>query len=327
LFNDARRRLAFAVTAILLALSPTYSQDFPNDQKIRLIVPVQPGAMADSLARVFAQKVNERTGTIVVVENKTGANGMLAANEVAKSSPDGLTVLLGFQGTNAVLPHLDPKLPYKPLTDFAPVVQLASTPVVLVVNPSFPAKTMKEFVEIVMNKPGGYSYASAGFGTTHHLAAELFNVTVGAKLVGVNYRGAAPANTDVIAGHVPIAFDNLGNAMNNVRAGKVRALAVASEKRAPQLPEIPTMAEAGVPNVVVSPWFALFVPAGSPKDAIAWLNKQANEIFSAPDVRDQFARQGVALPLGTPEGLGALVENEYKKWGEVVRKANITLPQ
>ena len=175
-------------------------------------------------------------------------------------------MLIGFQGTQAVLPHLDPKLPYKPLTDFAPVVWVASAPCVLVVHPSFPAKTVKEFVEIVKQKPGGYSYASAGFGTTHHLAAELFKIAADVNLVGVTYRGAAPANQDVIAGHIPIVFDNLGNAMNNIHAGNVRALAITAAERAPQIAEVPTMAEAGVPNVVVSSWFALFVPAGTPKE-------------------------------------------------------------
>jgi tripartite-type tricarboxylate transporter receptor subunit TctC len=323
-------RFAVAASAVLLALSPALSpalgQNFP-DQPIRLMVPTPAGGMADILSRVFAQKVKANSGATVIVENKTGANGVLAADTVAKSAPNGLTVLIGFQGTNAVLPHLDPKLPYKPLTDFEPVVLVASAPCVLVVHPSFPAKTVKEFVAIVKQKPGGYSYASAGFGTTHHLAAELFKIAADVNLVGVTYRGAAPANQDVIAGHIPIVFDNLGNAMNNIHAGHVRALAVTTASRAPQLPDVPTMAEAGVPNVVVSSWFALFVPAGTPKEAIAWLNKQANDAFSAPEVREQFARQGVALPLGTPEALGAHVAAEYKKWGEVVRKANITLPQ
>jgi tripartite-type tricarboxylate transporter receptor subunit TctC len=319
--------LCFAFSAgMLLALAPARAQNFP-DQPIRIIVPTPAGGMADILSRVLAQKIKEQSGATVVVENKTGANGMLAAEYVAKAAPNGLTLLLGFQGTNAVLPHLDPKLPYKPLTDFTPVVLVASAPCVLVVHPSFPAKTVKEFVEIVKAKPGGYSYASAGFGTTHHLAAELFKIAAGVDITGVTYRGAAPANQDVIAGHIPIVFDNLGNAMNNIHAGTVRALAITAEQRAPQILEVPTMAEAGVPDVVVSSWFALFAPAGTPKQAIVWLNKQANIAFSVPEVREQFARQGVTLPLGTPEALGAHVETEYKKWGEVVRTAHITLPQ
>ena len=184
-------RFAVAASAVLLALAPARGQGFP-DQPIRVIVPTQAGGMADILSRVFAQKVKEQSGATVIVENKTGANGVLAADHVAKSPANGLTVLIGFQGTQAVLPHLDAKLPYKPLTDFAPVVWVASAPCVLVVHPSFPAKTVKEFVEIVKQKPGGYSYASAGFGTTHHLAAELFKIAAEVNLVGVTYRAPRP---------------------------------------------------------------------------------------------------------------------------------------
>jgi tripartite-type tricarboxylate transporter receptor subunit TctC len=312
-----------ATVATLVAATPAPSQGFP-DQPIRIIVPTPAGASADTLARVFAQRVK---GATIVVENKTGANGVIGADFVAKSQPNGLTLLIGHQGTNAVLPHLDPKLPYKPLIDFTPVMLVSSVPCVLAVHPSFPAKTVKEFIDVVKQKPGGYSYASAGFGTTHHLAAELFKLAAAVDIAGVTYRGAAPANQDVIAGHVPIVFDNLGNAMNNIRAGNIRALAVTTTERSPLLPDVPTMAEAGVPNVVVAAWFALFAPAGTPPEAIAWLNKQANEVYSAPEVRDQFARQGVSLPLGTPQALGAHVAAEYAKWGDVVRKANITLPQ
>ena len=318
--------LPLAVAALLAVLTPAQSQGFP-DQPIRIIVPTPPGGMSDILSRMVAQKIKEQSGATVVVENKTGANGVIATDYVAKSPPNGLTVLLGHQGTLAVLPHLDAKLPYKPPTDLAPVVLLAAAPCVLVVHPSFPAKTVKEFVEIVKAKPGGYSYASAGFGTTHHLAAELFKIVAGVDITGVTYRGAAPANQDALAGHIPIVFDNLGNAMGNIHAGKMRALAITSEQRAPQIADVPTMAEAGVPNMVVSSWFALFVPAGTPKEAIAWLNKQVNEAFSTSAVREQFAKQGVSLPVGTSEALGNLVETETKKWGDVVRKANITLPQ
>ncbi len=231
------RALAVTLAAALGGAlpGPAGAQPYPS-QPIRIIVPTQAGGMSDILSRVFAQKVKERTDATVVVENKTGANGVLAADHVAKSAPNGLTVLIGFQGTQSVLPHLDPKLPYKPLTDFAPVVLVASAPCVLVVHPSFPAKTVKEFVEIVKEKPGGYSYASAGFGTTHHLAAEMFKIATGVDLVGVTYRGAAPANQDVIAGHMPIVFDNLGNAMNNIHAGNVRALAITAAARAPPHP-------------------------------------------------------------------------------------------
>ena len=217
-------------------------------QPIRIIVPTQSGGMADILSRVFAQKLKERTNATVVVENRTGANGVLAADLVAKSTPDGYTIFIGFQGTQSVLPHLDPKLPYDPAKDFAPIILLATAPCVLVVHPAFPARTASELVALAKQKPGAYSYASAGFGTTHHLAAELFKVATGVEITGVTYRGAAPANQDVIAGHIPIVFDNIGNAMNNIRAGAVRPLAITATARSRLLPDVPTMAEAGIPG-------------------------------------------------------------------------------
>jgi tripartite-type tricarboxylate transporter receptor subunit TctC len=199
-------------------------------------------------------------------------------------------------------------------------------PAVLVVNPSFPARTVKELVELAKAKPGAYSYASAGFGTTHHLAAEMFKVAAGIDLTGVTYRGAAPANQDLIAGHVPIAFDNLGLAVNNIRNGGVRPLAITAKERSPLLPDVPTMAEVGYPNVVAQSWFALFVPAKTPRNAIDWLNRQANEVFADPALREQFQQQGLNLTLGSPEALGQHVVEETQRWGDVIRKAGITLP-
>ena len=295
-------------------------------QPIRIIVPAPSGGMADILSRVFAQKLKERTNATVVVEIPTGANGGLAADLVAKSTPDGYTIFIGFQGTQSVLAHLDPKLPYDPAKDFAPIILLATAPCVLVVHPAFPARTASELVALAKQKPGAYSYASAGFGTTHHLAAELFKVATGVEIAGVTYRGAAPANQDVIAGHIPIVFDNIGNAMNNIRAGTVRPLAITATARSRLLPDVPTMAEAGFPDIVVASWFALFAPAKTPTSHIAWLNAQANEIFSAPEVRRHFDEQGVTFPLGTPGALAAQVEAETKRWGEVIQKAGIKLP-
>lgn len=305
--------------------SLAHAQGYPN-RPIRIIVPTQPGGVSDILSRAFANQVQRLTGAVVIVENRTGANGELAAEYVAKSAPDGYTVYLGFQGTQSVLPHVEPNLPYDAARDFAPVVLLATSPSVLVVHPSFPARTVKELVDLAKAKPGLYSYASAGFGTTHHLAAEMFKLAAGVDLTGVTYRGAAPANQDVIAGHVPIEFDNLGLAVNNIRGGLVRPLAITSKERSPLLPDVPTMAEVGYPSVVATAWFAFFVPAQTPQAAIEWLNRQANKAFSDPSVRNQFEQQGLALPLGSPESLGRYVAGETERWGEVIRKANIKLP-
>ena len=328
-FNAALRIAARLMVVIAMMpfafVGASQAQDYPT-RPIRIIVPTQPGGMSDILSRLYAQKLAERTGATVVVENKTGANGVLAADYVAKSAPDGYTIYLGFQGTQSVLQHLDPKLPYDPAKDFAPVVLLASNPSILAVHPSFPARTVKEFVEVVKAKPGTYSYASAGFGTTHHLAAELFKLAADVDIAGVTYRGAAPANQDVIAGHVPIVFDSIGNAMTNVRAGTVRALAVTATERSPMLPDVPTMAEAGYPDVISAAWFAFFVPAKTPPSVVDWLNQHANDIFGAPDIRERFANQGVALPLGSAARLGGYVAEETRRWGDLVRKAHIQLP-
>ena len=221
-------------------------------------MPTPPGGLSDLFSRVFAQRLGETTKATAIVENKTGANGIIAANYVAKSDPDGYTVYLGFQGTQSVLQHLDPNLPYDSAKDFAPVVLLATGPSVLVVNPAFPAKTVSELVAIARSKPGSLSYASAGIGTTAHLVAEQFKLATGTDIVGVTYRGAAPANQDVIAGHVPMTFDNLRNAAGNIKQGLVRPLAITSAQRSPLIPDVPTMVEAGISGVQADAWFAFF---------------------------------------------------------------------
>jgi tripartite-type tricarboxylate transporter receptor subunit TctC len=321
-------RLVYAfVTALGLAAAaanPAAAQDFPN-RPIRIIVPTVPGGMSDVLSRTFATKLTERTGHTVTVENRTGGAGVIAANYVAKSPADGYTIYLGFHGTQSVLQHLDPKLPYDPAKDFAPVVFLTTGPNVLVVHPSVPAHSVQELVALAKAKPGSLTYASAGLGTTPHLIAEQFKLHAGIEIVGTHYRGAAPANQDVIAGHVPLTFDLIGNAMGNIREGRFRALAISADKRSPVLPDVPTFGEAGYPDVVAGAWFAFFVPAGTPPAAIAWLNRQANEIFQSPEVAERFRAQGMLLPLGPPERLGKHVEAETLRWGDVIRRAGIKL--
>ncbi len=320
-----RHALALAVLAALTAAAvPVRSQDFPN-RPVRIIVPTAPGGMSDILSRAFAAKVQDRTGKVIVVENRTGANGVLAADYVAKSAPDGYTIYLGFRGTNSVLQHLDAKLPYNPDKDFAPVVFLATGPTVLVVHPSVPANTVKELIALAKTKPGGLSYASAGIGTTPHLVAEQFKLYTGTDITGVQYRGAAPANQDVLAGHVPMTFDLIGNAMNNIKEGKFRALGLTARQRSPLLPDVPTMQEAGLPEMEAGAWFAFFAPAGTPHAAIDWLNREANAIFTASDVSGRFTNAGMTLPLGSPESLGKHVEADSKRWSEVIRKAGIKL--
>lgn len=316
----------FFAACLVLASGPTAAaQDYPQ-KPIRIIVPTQAGGMSDMLSRVFAQKVTERTKATVVVENRTGANGVLAADYVSKSEPDGYTVYLGFQGTQSVMQHLDPKLSYNPDKDFASVSLIALGPAVLMVNAAFPAKSVSELVALAKEKPGAYTYASAGFGTTHHLAAEMFKLAAGVDIAGITYRGAAPANQDVMAGHVPIIFDTIGLAVNSIRSGSVRPLAITAAERSPLLPDVPTLAELGYPQVVAASWFAFFVPARTPRTVIDWLNKQANDIFTSEDLRAQFAGMGFMLAPGTPESLQAHVEAETRRLGDVIKKTGMKLP-
>jgi tripartite-type tricarboxylate transporter receptor subunit TctC len=322
---DRWRYVFAAILGLVVAtVAPAEGDEFPN-RAIRIVVPTAPGGMSDLLSRTFATKVMERAGSTVAVENRTGAAGVIAATYVAKSAPDGYTIYLGFHGTQSVLQHLDPKLPYDPAKDFAPVVFLATGPNVLVVHPSLPVNSVQQLVVLAKTKPGTLAYASAGIGTTPHLIAEQFKLHAGVDITGLQYRGAAPATQDVLAGHVPMTFDIIGNALSNIRAGKLRALAITAAVRSPLLPDVPTMAEAGYPGVEAGAWFAFFVPTGTPDAAVAWLNKQANEIFSLPDINAQFTSQGMILPLGSPALLHDHVAADTQRWGDVIRRAGIKL--
>jgi len=313
--------LSAAVMAVATAL-PTAAQDYPS-QPIKIIVPTAPGGVADIVGRAFAQKLNE-AGKTAVVENKTGAGGAIAADSVAKSPPDGYTVYVGFHATNAILPHLQ-KLNYNPETDLVPVTIAAKTANVLVVNPSVPAKTMKELIDYAKANPGKLTFASQGNGSTGHIVGEQFKSAAAIDIGHVPYRGAAPAAQDLIAGHVTMLFDVLTTAVPQIQSGKVRAIAIADSKRAASLPDVPTVAEAGLPELESGPWFGFFVPAKTPKPVIDWLYAEAKKAFSSPDVQAQFAKQNLTAMLASPEDTRKFVAGEYKRWGDVIKKADIKL--
>jgi len=322
------RRVLFAAVAAFAAAVPAAAQDKPGDypnRPIRVIAPAPPGGMIDIVSRVFAQKVSERTKHSVVVENRSGGNSAIGADLAAKARPDGYTLLMGFHGTNAVLPHLDPKLPFDPAKDFAPIVLLAVGPSVLLVHPSVPATSVKELVALAKAKPGALSYASFGNGTSAHLMAEQFKLYAGLDIIHIPYRGAAPATQDVVAGNVPMMFDVIGTAVSYVRDGRLRPLAVTSAARSAVLPDVPSIAESGYPEFESGAWFGLFAPAQTPEPIIAWLNREANLAFAEPDVRQRFDSQGMVLPLGSPEQLRAHVEADSRRWADVVRRAAIKL--
>ena len=325
--NNARHRcvvlLAAASALWHMAVVPTQAQEYPS-KPVRIIVPTAPGGMADLLSRAVAQKMPAATKQPVIVENRTGGGGIIGAEAAAKSPPDGYTLFTGFHATHAILQHLT-KLPYDPARDFSPIILMASVPNVLVVHPSVPAKSVNELIALARSRRGELTYASQGVGSSGHIAGELFKLTTKADIVHVPYKGAAPALQDLIGGHVIMMFDIMPFALPNMRSGKVRALAVATAARVAVAPNLPTMAEAGLPGIEGGAWFALFAPTGTPQPVIEWWNREARRALSEPDARERFVSQGTLLPLGTPEALGAHVAAESQRWGRVIRAAGIKL--
>lgn len=314
----------FAVALMLGAIAPGHGQEYPA-KPVRIIVPLAPGGLADQLARVVAQKTTATVKQTVFVDNRTGGGGIIGAEIAAKTVPDGYTLFTGFHATQAVLPHLYAKLPYDPVKDFDPVILMATVPNVLVVHPTLPVKSVKELVALAKARRGDLTYASQGVGSSGHIAGELFRMATQTDIVHVPYKGAAPALQDLIGGHVMMMFDITTFALPNVRAGKVRALAVATGARLAVIPELPTMAEAGLPGVEGGAWFALFAPARTPRAVIDWWNRETRRVFSDPEARERFVSQGATLPLGTPEALGAFVAADTQRWGRVIRSAGIKL--
>jgi tripartite-type tricarboxylate transporter receptor subunit TctC len=319
---------AALVAALFFCLSgvttnPVAAQGYPS-RPIKIIVSTPPGGIADLVGRTLAQKLSE-SGKTAVVENRTGGGGAIGAEAAAKSAPDGYTLYVSNHQTNAVLPHLMSKLPYDPLKDFAPVLHATVSSNILVVHPSVPAKTVQELVAYAKANPGKLTYASQGMGSSGHIVGEQFKRLAGVEITHVPYRGAAPAIQDLVAGHVTMMFDIVPLARTQMAGGKVRALAVASKQRSPAVPDVPTMAEAGFPQIEGGPWFGFVAPAKTPREIVDLLNAEGRKAFSAQDVRDRFVAQGIQLPLGTPEDYGAFIAAEHKRWGEIVRGAGIKL--
>ena len=316
-----RRAFLIATSAGLAAgIMPLRAQDYPN-RPIRIIVPLAAGGMADILARTIAAKLSE-AGHTAVVENRTGGSGVIGADAVAKSPADGYTLLMGLHATQAILVHLQ-KLPYDPARDFAPVIHAATVPNVLLVHEGVPATSLRELIAYAKANPGKLTFASQGNGSTGHMIGEQFKAMAGIEITHVPYRGGAPASQDLLAGHVSMLFDIVPLAVSNLQSGKVRALALCAAERVKVLPDVPTIAEAGLPGMEAGAWFGLFAPAGTPPGAIAWMNGEAKKAFDVSDTRDRFAGQGALLPLGPPEAFGAHVAAETERWGALIRRAGI----
>jgi tripartite-type tricarboxylate transporter receptor subunit TctC len=310
--------LGSTVPAASLA-GPSLAQGTYPERPITLVVPFPAGGSTDLVARVVAERMGKELGQSIIVENRGGAGGNIGSAAVAKADPDGYTILMGTVATHALNPALYRKMPYDAVADFAPVALLVVVPNVLVVNPGFPAKNVQELIALLKAKPGEYSYASSGNGTPLHLSGELFKSMAGVDMVHIPYKGAGPALIDVMGGHVPIMFDNLPSSTEHIRAGKLRGLAVTTAERAPSMPDLPTIAESGLPGYETYTWNALFAPAGTPKDVIDRLNAAANAAVADPDVQAKLKDVG-AVPKGsTPEELASHVQAELAKWAPVVK--------
>ena len=317
---DRATRCVLAVLTLvaIVAATPARAQDYPT-RPVKLVVPFPPGGPLDATGRLVAQKLTETWGQSVVVENKPGAGGNIGADLVAKSPPDGYTILLGALSTHAVNPSLYPKMPYDALKDFVPITLLAITPNVLVVNPSLPVNSVKELIAYAKANPGKLSFGSGSNGSAGHLAGELFKVDTGTDIVHIPYKGGAPATQALLAGDVQFMFDNLANAQAQVKAGKLRALAVTTAQRSKLAPELPTMVEAGVPGFDISTWYGLMAPAGTPKDVIAKWNTEVVKLLNSADVRERLMAQGAEPAPTTPAEFTAFIEREIPKYARIVK--------
>jgi tripartite-type tricarboxylate transporter receptor subunit TctC len=315
-------RLALAAFAVLCAAFATgaSAQGFPT-KPIRIVVPFPAGGTTDVLARAAAQKLTETLGQPAVVDNRPGAGGNIGAELVAKSAPDGYTLLMGTVGTHAINPGLYPKLPYDHVKDFAPVILVAGVPNVLVVNPSLPVNSVQELVAYAKANPGKLNFASSGNGTSIHLSAELFKLMAGVQMTHVPYKGSAPALQELVGGQVQLMFDNLPSSLALIKAGKLKALAVTSKERAPALPDVPTIAESGLPGYDASSWFGLLAPAGTPPPAIARLNGEIAKWLATPEAREKLLAQGANAAGGTPEDFARFIAAETAKWQKVVKES------
>ncbi len=313
-----------ALLAMLcVGLAPlAHAQSYPS-KPVRIIAPFGPGSTIDIFARIIAPRLHEALGQPVIVENRAGAGGMIGMDAAAKAAPDGHTLVIGALGPLAMNPVLYPKTPFDPVKDFAAVSLLATGPVVIVVHPSIPAKTVKELVDLAKKRPGQLNFGSPGVGSSPHLAGELFKLLTGASIVHIPYKGNAEAITDLIGGQVSIVFTGVPPVVQLAQAGKVRVLATTGTKRNASLPQVPTIAEAGVGGGEVLIWYGVIAPAATPRDIIARLNREIVKVMSLPDVRERFSQQGADPESSSPEQFAQLIRDEVARWGKVIRNAGI----
>ena len=291
------------------------------DRPVRWIVPFAPSGPTDLMSRAVAEKLSQRLGQQFVVDNRSGAGGNIGAEVVSKSAPDGYTLLIGHVGTHAINVTLYPKVGFDPVRDFTPITLIATLPLALVIHPAVPAKDVKELIAYAKAHPGQLNFASAGNGGPTHLTGELLKTSALIDIVHVPYKGNAAALLDLVAGRVQMMFSNMLTSMPQVRAGKLRAIGISSAKRSPQAPDLPTIAESGLPGFSAVPWYGVLGPAGLPRDIVNKLNSEIMRALAQTDMQERFVAQGIDLQSSSPEQFGALIKSEVVKWRKVVREA------
>jgi tripartite-type tricarboxylate transporter receptor subunit TctC len=312
--------LAAAVSAVSLLASPAFAQAYPA-KTVRIIAPFAPGGSADTLGRIAALKLSEVYSQPFIVENRAGAGGMIGSDQVAKSAPDGYTLVVSGIASHAIGPAMSPKSPFDPLRDFSHIALFGGPPLVFAVNPSVPAKDLKEFIALAKSKPGGFSYGSPGNGTHGHLFAELLKQSHGISMQHVPYKGASGAVADLIAGHLPTLSTTLTTAAAQVRTGKARALAISAEGRLSDYPDVPTFRELGYPELTAVTWFSLSGPAGMPGEIVNRLNADVRRVLQLPDVRQRLRPEGIEPGTLDAKGFTDFVAAEYKRWALVVKSS------
>lgn len=319
--NSFKRSIAALLLTGVATLA--FAQGYPS-KAVRVIVPYPPGGPTDIVARVVFQQVSEATGQQFIIDNRGGAGGNIGAEAVSRAAPDGYTLLVATTA-HAINMSLFKSPGYDVVKDFAPITLLTQGPLVLVANPTFPANNVHDLIALAKSKPDGLNFASSGNGQSTHLSGELFNSMAGIKLTHVPYKGSAPALTDVVAGQVPLMFDTMLSAMPFVKSGRLKAIAVTSPQRSPAAPEIPTIAESGLPGYSVFAWNGLLAPAGTPPAVIAKLSEELKKAMALPVVKEKFSAQGFAASWDTPEQFGVFLKGEVDKWAKTVKTSGATV--
>ncbi len=321
--NRARRALTIGA-ALAATLPAARAQGYPT-KPITIIVPFPPGGTTDILARILAQYMSTELGQSVVIDNRGGAGGNIGTQAAARAPADGYTLLMGTVGTHAINASLYKKLPYDPIKDFVPLSRVAMVPNLLVANPSQPYKTVQELIAYARANPGKINYGSSGNGTSIHLSGELFKSMAKVEMTHIPYKGSAPAVSDLIGGQIAIMFDNMPSALPHVKAGKLRAIALTSARRSPELPDVPTVAEAGLPGYEATSWFGMFAPAGTPPAIVAKLNDTIVKALNDPEIRKKIVEQGGEPHPEKPEQFAAFIKAETAKWGKVVKESGASV--